>query len=68
MGLFIATILVKIITGILCAVLLPIVFIIAGVKSLIDGICYGYWHEDSWAEIPDIFRELCEHFKTPVFE
>ena len=69
MGWFILEIFLKIITGIICAALLPIVFIICGVKSIIDGIYHGDWHEDCWTEeVPDLFRKLYDHFKTPIFD
>lgn len=67
MGLFILEILVKMFTGIICAVLLLIAIIIAGVVSLIDGIRYGYWHRDNWAALSGLLKELVDDFRSPIF-
>lgn len=68
MGWIILELIVKFITGLVCIPLLLIAFIIGGFVSLVDGILYGYWHEDWWEGVPDFLRELWDHYETSIFE
>ena len=69
MSWFIAEIVLKIFTAIICSILLLIAIPIVVGKILFDGVWYGDWHEDYCKhEIPELFRRLWEHFKSPIFD
>ena len=68
MRLRIIDIIVKIITAIILLVLMPIVIVIAGAKTLFDGIVYEDWHKADWADLPVLLCDIYDYFKLPIFD